>query len=366
MLERPFHEVLQTGRPDFPFALCWANESWFRRWQGTVDELVVEQAYSEEDDAAHVAYLVEAFKDRRYVRVDGRPLLCVYRPHLIPEPKRTVELLRTECEKAGLGDPLLVGFETGIAGSPGDIGFDATAEFVPHGIPELLARQENPAGCDPTNALYDYEAVASAYTGRPSPGWTRYPCVATAWDNTPRRRNGEALMLTGSTPERYGAWLGAAMARQAAENPGRGIVFVNAWNEWAEGAHLEPDTKWGRAYLEATRRVREAAGWTAPAAADDEAVGEPVTVEELYPELYDRFVELQSVASGYVSWADRRIKALEDEHALEVQTLEDEKRRLALWARSLEEQLQFERGRRDDSIRVLRPHGAPGDPGTTS
>ncbi len=138
MLERPFHEVLRSGKPDFPFCLCWANESWFRKWQGSVDEVVVEQAFDEEDDLEHIRWAIEAFKDPRYIRVKGRPLLTVYRPHSLPNPKRTVEIWRTECPRAGVPEPWIVGFETsGKVTDPAEIGFNASAEFVPHGVTDL-------------------------------------------------------------------------------------------------------------------------------------------------------------------------------------------------------------------------------------
>ncbi|HXY44729.1 MAG TPA: glycoside hydrolase family 99-like domain-containing protein [Acidimicrobiales bacterium] len=139
MLERPFREVLRSGKPDFPFCLCWANESWFRKWQGSVDEVVIEQTFDEEDDLEHIRWTIEAFKDPRYIRVKGRPLLTVYRPHSLPQPKRTVEIWRRECARAGLPEPWIVGFETsGKVMNPGEIGFDAAAEFVPHGLMDLL------------------------------------------------------------------------------------------------------------------------------------------------------------------------------------------------------------------------------------
>ena len=246
MLGRPFQEVLESGHPDFPFALCWANESWFRRWQGTVDEMLLEQVFSEEDDVAHIRWLIECFKDPRYIRVDGRPLLAVYRPHFLPDPTRTVDLWRRECAEAGVEPPWLVMFETGEeSDDPARLGFDASAEFVPHHLPNLIGTKPFRFGPEHSHRMYEYDEVASAYLERPPVDWQRYPCVATAWDNSPRRQTGEALILHGSTPEGYGRWLEEAAIRQSRTAGRDGIVFVNAWNEWAEGAHLEPDAFWG-------------------------------------------------------------------------------------------------------------------------
>jgi len=344
MLERPFNEVLTSGAPNFPFCLAWANESWYRRWQGSADELVVEQTFDEEDDVEHIRWLIEAFRDERYLRVKGRPLLAVYRPQDLPNPIRTVEIWRRECGRAGVPDPWLVGFETrGNVVEPTAIGFDAGAEFIPHGLTELTEPLTPPPLCDPSNSVYDYGEVANAYAERPEPAWTRYPCVASGWDNTPRRRNGEALILVDSTPEAYGAWLRRALEGQRRSEGSDGVVFVNAWNEWAEGAHLEPDEHWGRAYLEATRDVVTELGGTVPPLhldPDDEEVRAP-TIEERYQDLYAKFVQLQDRASGYTAMADRKLQSWHQHYAKELQEQRVQNRSLAELSLGLETQIQF-------------------------
>jgi len=344
MLERTFHEVLRSGTPDFPFCLCWANESWFRRWQGSADELVIEQEFDEEDDLEHIRWMIEAFRDPRYIRVKGRPLLTIYRPQDLPAPKRTIEIWRDECTRAGVPEPWLVGFETrGHVVDPAEIGFDASAEFVPHGLHDLVTPMPPPPLCDPSNSVYDYSEVAAAYGGRSDPSWIRYPCVAAGWDNTPRRRNGEALILSGSTPERYGQWLEQSMRKQARAQGADGVVFVNAWNEWAEGAHLEPDATHGRAYLQATRNVVESLGGSCPPLSLDVGtdVPAPAPIEDLYANLYERFVDLQKRSSGFLAIADRRLQSWRDFYAKELEKLRSENRRLAEWSLSLEEQVEF-------------------------
>jgi hypothetical protein len=345
MLSRPLNEVLRSGRPDFPFALCWANESWYRRWQGTKDELLVEQEFDEADDIAHIRWLIECFKDPRYIRIEDRPLLAVYRAQLFPDPLRTVELWRKECEAAGVVPPWLVMFETlDTLGDPAELGFDASAEFVPHLLHGLLEPQPSAPGRGLANTVYRYEDVASAYSNRPSPSWTRYSCVATAWDNSPRRQLGEALILEGSTPEGYGHWLSQAVRRQKEQAPGKpGVVFVNAWNEWAEGAHLEPDAFWGRAYLEATRKVLvEEHGVQVPEHDESEVPSDALPAEELYAELYDRFVALQSSASGFLSYADRRLKEWQKYYEGRLAEAREETRAIARMNQELVDQLAFQ------------------------
>jgi O-antigen biosynthesis protein len=310
MLGRPFQEVLASGQPDFPFALCWANESWYRRWQGSTDEMILEQVFSEEDDLAHIRWLIEAFKDPRYIRVHGRPLLTVYRADVLPNSSQTAELWRRECEEAGIPPPWLVMFETRDGpGDPAALGFDASAEFVPHLLPSLVASPPERLGEDGSHISYDYDEVGSAYLGRPTVPWPRYPCVATGWDNSPRRQTGEALILRNASPDGYGRWLREATRRQAASDGGNGIVFLNAWNEWAEGAHLEPDLTNGRAYLEATRGVIEQLFGPVPESpAAPSSDLHPTAVEDLYQDLYEQFVALQISTSGFLSYYDRRIR----------------------------------------------------------
>jgi len=346
MLERPFNEVLKSGAPDFPFCLTWANESWYRRWQGSADELVVEQTFDEADDIEHIRWLLEAFRDERYLRVKGRPLLGVYRPQDLPDPARTAEIWREECARAGVPAPWLVGFETrGNMVDPAVIGFDAGAEFIPHGLIDLVKPVHPPAGCDPSNSVYDYTEVANAYLSRPDPTWTRYPCVASGWDNTPRRRNGEALIMRGSTPEAYGSWLRRAIEHQRRTEGSDGVVFINAWNEWAEGAHLEPDDHWGRAYLDATRDVVTDLGGSVPTLQidldDDEGEQGRTTPEERYQDLYAKFVQLQDRASGYTAIADRKLGFWRDRFAKELHEQREQNRTLAEWALELEQEVNF-------------------------
>jgi O-antigen biosynthesis protein len=342
MLGRPLDEVLASGQPDFPFALCWANESWFRRWQGSVDEVLVQQEFTEEDDLAHIRWLIGCFKDPRYIRIGGRPLLAVYRAQDLPEPERTVELWGRECEAAGVERPWLVMFETGEeAGAPSQFGFDAGAEFVPHRLPHLLD-ESYATKIDRRATMYGFDDVAAAYLSRPPVDWQRYPCVATGWDNSPRRQAGEAFILRDATPESYGRWLGQAVERQA-ESAGRdGIVFVNAWNEWAEGAHLEPDTHWGRAYLETTREVMlslfDAALESALTEPQDAAA---TSAEDRYRDLYEQFVVLQKARSGILSYADRRISERERDFERLLAESREETRKVAEMNEELAQRLRL-------------------------
>jgi len=274
LLERPFEEVLAAGRPDFPFCLCWANENWTRRWDGADREVLMPQRHSAEDDLAHIEHLLPAFADRRYVRVHGKPLFLVYRTELLPDPARTAEIWRERAARAGIGDLYLARVENFVSNvDPKTIGFDAAVEFAPDWrvLPaarfqrerwNLVARIQHRLGrvglipnAYLTHRIYPYDALARAMLEKPPVHYRRFRCATPRWDNSARRSNG-AIILRDSSPDTYERWLRSLVrdAREAFHGDER-LVFVNAWNEWAEGNHLEPDQLWGRAYLEATARA---------------------------------------------------------------------------------------------------------------
>jgi lipopolysaccharide biosynthesis protein len=275
VLERPVDEIWKSGEPQFPFCLCWANENWTRQWDGLEDQVLLEQRYSPADDLAHIRSLIPMFLDPRYICVGDRPLFLVYRASRLPEPEKTVETWRREAERAGLKGLFLVRVENfkDDHGDPQGIGFDAGVQFQPlaslSGEPRIYRRKwwhirrlktHEPGFRE--NYVYDYDLLVRNALATPAPAYPRIPCVCPGWDNSPRRTQG-ATILVNSTPETYEKWLRGIVDRQKARMSSGGssgisadsLVFINAWNEWAEGNHLEPCQRWGRKYLEATRRA---------------------------------------------------------------------------------------------------------------
>jgi lipopolysaccharide biosynthesis protein len=274
ILNRPFDEVLSTGRPQLPFCLCWANENWTRRWDGLENEVLLKQEYSPEDDQAHIEHLIEAFSDDRYIKIDGRPLYMVYQTAKLPNPARTAEIWRKACRAAGFPDLFLARVESHVRGvDPATIGFDAAVEFAPDpdcAPPRRFQRDDWDATQRVYNALqkaglmsrayrtekvYSYAGLCERMQSKPAVSYSRFRCATPGWDNSARRQR-DAVIYYGSTPKLYEQWLQALVAETLAQRRGdERIVFVNAWNEWAEGNHLEPDQQWGHAYLEATARA---------------------------------------------------------------------------------------------------------------
>lgn len=263
VLERPLNEVLRSGKPDIPFCLCWANENWTRRWDGKDQEVLLKQNYSEEDDRQHMHYLCSVFADQRYIRIDGKPLFIVYRTELFPDILRTVEIWREEAMKQGIGEIYLARMESfSAAPAPAEIGFDAAIEFQPNWKKPLvryrgsfkdkllnkLSIKESPFTKD---RVIDYNNLIKNASEEKA-AYKRYRCVAPMWDNSARRKSG-ATIFHNSTPELYGSWLSSVIQEFKPYSKEENFIFINAWNEWAEGNHLEPCQKWGRKYLEATK-----------------------------------------------------------------------------------------------------------------
>jgi lipopolysaccharide biosynthesis protein len=267
LLNRPFDEVISSGKPDFPFCLCWANENWNRRWDGREGNLLIRQDYGVEDDTAHIRWLINIFKDERYIKIDGKPLFIIYRISQLPDPIATAHLWREEARKNGIGEIYLCGVEgnhphayTHIS----EVGLDAAILFQPSfsHLPKyekIFKRLSSYALNRKGHIIYDYSAFSKRMMSLnyDQLKYPVFPCVTPSWDNTPRRKK-DGFILKKSKPELYEVWLKKEIEKlQDRENKNEKIIFINAWNEWAEGNYLEPCRKWGHKYLEATKKVLE-------------------------------------------------------------------------------------------------------------
>ncbi len=257
VLHRPL-EMLRAN-PDIPFrwCLCWANENWTRHWDGGEREILLAQRY---DDATLDAIIADAVRDAadpRYLRVNGRPLFLVYRPLLLPDAPDFARRCRAAFARAGFPGVHLVYVESmeavdrGIG--PADLGFDASVEFPPHGraVPSEAPAEIVKEGW--AGYRYDYPATALAFIGRETVAYPRYPAIFPSWDNTPRQ-NLKGTSFDGTDPATFQAYAEAKIAELDSFHFGEErLLFINAWNEWAEGAHLEPDGRFGHRWLEAWR-----------------------------------------------------------------------------------------------------------------
>ena len=264
LLEHPLRRILENGQSPIPFCLCWANENWTRNWDGHQDQVLISQNQGESQVRNFIADIAPYLKHPDYLRVNGKPLLLIYRIDLIPDVRETVRSWRQYCLDHDIGELYLVMVETFEHGMeahqtpPDAFGCDAAVEFPPHPFDHKLisppGKLHNP---HLSGTIHDYRQTAIGYVRSQAPGYPRFRGVMPGWDNAPRRQN-EATTYVRSSPGAYQAWLEAALDYTREQFVGEErLVFINAWNEWAEGAHLEPDLRYGHGYLEATRNAAQ-------------------------------------------------------------------------------------------------------------
>ena len=268
LLQSPLEAFLAEPSLDFPFCLMWANESWTRRWDGSEQDVLIAQDYSAADDAALIDCFARHFRDPRYIRIGGRPLLMIYRADIIPDLAATIARWRQLFVVRHDEHPVLVMAQSFDNRDPRPGGFDGAVEFPPHKLAAALPRQNaalrylDPAA---SGHVYAYDDVVAASLQAPEGPFPLIRTAVPSWDNDARRQ-GAGLVLHGATPAKYQAWLAALVSRAAARPFGADragsqaagaepFVCINAWNEWAEGAYLEPDVHFGAAYLNATGRA---------------------------------------------------------------------------------------------------------------
>ncbi|TGV13721.1 glycosyltransferase [Mesorhizobium sp. M8A.F.Ca.ET.173.01.1.1] len=262
LLETPLENWLEDKSLDMPFCLCWANENWSRRWDGMDQEILIGQDHSPQDDLAFIAEVAPYLRDSRYIRIDGKPLLLVYRPSLLPAAADTARRWRTWCRENGIGEIFLAYTQSFESVSPDRYGFDAAVEFPPNNsAPPNITHTVMPLHENFAATVYDWSVFLRRSENYPSRKYKLFRTVCPGWDNTARRKRGGTVFIN-NTPVLYRKWLDNAIRDTLAhvKEPSERLVFVNAWNEWAEGAHLEPDTANGYAYLQATRDALETAG----------------------------------------------------------------------------------------------------------
>ena len=259
ILEEAAKILLDAPDIQMPFCFCWANENWTRRWDGNEDEILLEQHYSAEDAKKFIDYLIPFFRDPRYIKVENRPILFVYRPSSIPNPQIYTDIWAKACVANGIQRPYVVAVLTRGATDPKDFGMDAGVERVLHdwtagAVPELKNSLHFYQSFN--GSVLSYDEVVKFYAGQTNTkNFPYFRSLLPFWDNT-ARYGSEALLLHGSTPERFQKWMESTIEyTRLMHKPDMRFVLVNAWNEWAEGAHLEPDSRYGYSYLNSIGRA---------------------------------------------------------------------------------------------------------------
>jgi glycosyltransferase involved in cell wall biosynthesis len=258
LLERPLEDFLKSRDIDMPFCLMWANENWTRRWDGLDGEVLISQDYLPNDDDRLLADFNRHFKDSRYIRIQGRPLLMIYRPGLIPDTANVIARWRTIFEKKFKEKPIIIMSQSFDDYDPTPNGMDGAIEFPPHKLTKhvpLINSEAKILDYTFSGQIYSYDDIARYSINEPNPDFPLIKTAVPSWDNDARRQ-GAGLVLQGSTPQKYESWL-SSLVERSQKNAffGEAIVCINAWNEWCEGAYLEPDQHYGSAYLNATARA---------------------------------------------------------------------------------------------------------------
>jgi glycosyltransferase involved in cell wall biosynthesis len=256
LFERPLQQLLDNPELDFPFCLCWFNEDWVREKGEKDSEVLIAQSYSSANDLAFIKSIEPAIRDTRYIKVDGRPLIIIHKPGLLPDPAATARQWREYCREVGIGEIHLVMAQTLESLDPRPYGFDAAMQFPPNSamIPEIT---EKPLLVNSAynGRLYNYRDLAQKYKTQENPEYILYRTVVPRWDNEPIKP-GRGDIFIEATPALYQHWLDL-VSDQAVSDPVNieNLVFINSWNEWREGSHLEPDRRHGFTYLNQTREV---------------------------------------------------------------------------------------------------------------
>lgn len=259
ILEKPLDDMLSDPESDMPFCLCWANENWTRRWDGAEHEVLLEQKFLPDDDLNFIKSLIPYFKDPRYIKLDGAPFLIVYRPQQLADARKATQVWREYCRTIGIERIHICAALTHGNEDYAQFGFDSGMEFPPHNHKTHSVAEKIEFNSAFRGKVLEFHAIAQSFLDRTYLNRNVFRGVFPSWDNTARTNtNSRAVIVLNGTPRNYEYWLSEAVRRTVDDFPGQErFVFINAWNEWAEGCHLEPDRRFQRQFLEATLRAKK-------------------------------------------------------------------------------------------------------------
>jgi len=265
IMEKVVEAKLSNKDEDFPFMFCWANENWHRNWEGGFNTTLIEQNYSKEDDIEHFNYLLPFFKDSRYIKIDGKPVFAIYKIQYIPEIEEMINTFQEQATKNGFELYICKVEASGCQGEEWmKKGIDASIDFQPIHGECIMSKFDNFSANlihhifhkDKISRRFSYRKLVEKICSHPqNTKYKMYPCCCPSWDNASRRIGRPYTAYIGSTPFLFKKWFKTIYNEFQPFSKEENLIFINAWNEWAEGCHLEPDIKYGRGYLEAIKEV---------------------------------------------------------------------------------------------------------------
>ena len=287
LLEKPIEMMLNDKSIDIPFCLSWANENWTRKWDGGSNEIIVEQNYGDKEEwEKHLQYLIPFFNDSRYITYDGKPILIIYKLVIIPKVQKMMHYFKKRVIELGFKGLMIIGqnpvnyfhgkknqydfhimFEPWFTDS--ELSFRQSLRYhssiykvavffkfewvlvkTYHSIKKIFTNKKNTKE-EPQLKIKDYDHYWKCILSRRKTDLKLISGAFTDWDNTARNKTG--FVYKGSTPEKFGKYMEELVTNLKKEN--KNIVFINAWNEWAECAYLEPDEQYGYRYLKALKNA---------------------------------------------------------------------------------------------------------------
>lgn len=237
IMDMPINSFISNTDINFPFCICWANENWTRRWDGMENEVLIEQNHSYETDKNFIVDILPYISNRNYITFNSRPIIIIYRVDIIPNLEKVIQFWKSFCLTNGINEPYIIGSQTFGFTNPTEKKLDAAVQFPPHNI-NFLKRNYRYKLLNPNfkGGIYDYRDMVDAYSENLNKSNNLFPCVSPGWDNTPRKNERASIFVNNSKALFY-KWIHSAVMQQSKSN--EGIVFINSWNEWAEGSYLE-------------------------------------------------------------------------------------------------------------------------------
>lgn len=259
LMEKPLQNMLNNPAVDIPFCLCWANHNWTRRWDGMDQEMLLEQTYDESTYTRFIDDLAPYFQDSRYIRINDKPVLLIYQADHVKNPSEAVLTWRAHAKEQYGIELYLICVQQSANVNPYALGYDAAVDFTPTWRAEdIIPKEKCPKLYDENNKalFFDYKKNVLTTIFRNREPYKLFKCVYPMWDNSARRKDKGANIILNSSPENFKQFLLETSKLTCEELPkDERLLFINAWNEWAEGTHLEPCKKYGYKLLEICREM---------------------------------------------------------------------------------------------------------------